>query len=915
MKDYIQQLQHPSPESRGLTRWWWYGCAVKKEEIMVQLDEMLAAGIGGVEVQFVYPLVTDQAENQTTGGRKNIEYFSPEFFEILDFTAKETAKRGMRFDLTLGSSWPFGGPFVPKELSAPVVYPYSIDVTGPQTFTYDFTTRIAGEIIGCVMGKMEHSQMLPETMVDLTDKLSVHELFDWPWGTVLKNVEIPEGDYKIVCFVSGSYRERVLLPTRGAEGWVIDHNRKDAAELFFEQAGTPIVEKLGRGAVGSFFCDSIEVSGHNWTEIMYEEFEHRRGYSLKPYIYALWGEVKGITDRIRYDFHKTYAELTVENFFQEMTDWCHKMGSTSRIQAHGTWGDVLLAYGAADIPEGETFSKGDVYTVNTVHRRLASSAGNLYHKPIISNESFTWLRFPRFIETLEHIKVAADAIFVDGMNQIVNHGFSYSPDNGEDWPFYASSHICNRNTWWKFYHHIGNYIHRVSHFLQKGRTVAKVCIYLPQNDIWAENPLCDLHMCMQLSERFEQDVIDGIAKAGYWFDYINDEALGRFEEYDYDVLILLETTRLPVETAEHIRRFAEAGKKVICAGNVPVKSCGLMQAEEKDTRVKEIMEKLLSEGKLLPTADKRETLIRKLQELAVPDLQISEGPENIGYIHKKTDDGDIYFVSNMSRNEYVTMLKWQSSGTLALVVDPLTLQQKEILQSEENSVQVRIEPFQSLLLLLENEEQGRGDTLSCTSKSMQCVSHIDELLKTEKELVVTRTRDISQNWVFRIPQKSFEKKMPKLQCWNEIAELTYYCGTGIYEKNIEVSMEELENQKIFFRLEQLYTCARVFVNEICVGDIIKYPYGLEIGDSLCVGENHIRVEVTGLLINRYLDPEFQVDMYQGTLSEGWPYFNNVVNKFRERRIGNWREVSKVKEPFPSGICGEVSLLYKNKRAR
>ena len=180
---------------------------------------------------------------------------------------------------------------------------------------------------------------------------------------------------------------------------------------------------------------------------MYDEFEKRRGYSLKTYIYALQGEIKGITDRVRYDFFKTYSELTVENFFREMTDWCHEMGSLSRIQAHGTWRDILQAYGAADIPEGETFSVGDVYTANTVHRRLASSAGNLYHKPIISNESFTWLRFPRFTETLEHIKVAADAIFVDGMNQIINHGFTYNPKDGEDWPFYASSQICNRNTW------------------------------------------------------------------------------------------------------------------------------------------------------------------------------------------------------------------------------------------------------------------------------------------------------------------------------------------------------------------------------------------------------------------------------------------------------------------------------------
>ena len=48
MHDYMKELQTPDLCSRGMTRWWWYGCSVKKEEIVQQLDEMLAQGIGGI---------------------------------------------------------------------------------------------------------------------------------------------------------------------------------------------------------------------------------------------------------------------------------------------------------------------------------------------------------------------------------------------------------------------------------------------------------------------------------------------------------------------------------------------------------------------------------------------------------------------------------------------------------------------------------------------------------------------------------------------------------------------------------------------------------------------------------------------------------------------------------------------------
>ena len=124
---YLELLKNPREHCKGLTRWWWYGCAVKKDEISRQLDEMKANNIGGVEIQSMYSVTADDAKS----GRKNIEYFSPEFFDILDYTCTEAEKRGMTFDLTLGSSWPYGGPFVPFDMSAPIVHPYTIPEPNP----------------------------------------------------------------------------------------------------------------------------------------------------------------------------------------------------------------------------------------------------------------------------------------------------------------------------------------------------------------------------------------------------------------------------------------------------------------------------------------------------------------------------------------------------------------------------------------------------------------------------------------------------------------------------------------------------------------------------------------------------------------------------------------------------------------
>jgi hypothetical protein len=584
MINYRELLQNPPQDAKGKTRWWWYGCCVTKEEIARQLDLMRDADLGGVELQILYPLVP----NNSSQGIKNIDYFSPEFFEILDFTAKKTEELGMTLDFTLASSWPFGGPFVPHSMAPQNVCLYQIDVTGPKKFSYDFTNRFAGKIILATLGKMENSQMIASSILDITDKITRKYLFSWPWGYSLEGLEIPEGDWKIVVMVSNKYRQSVPAPAPNADGYAIDHCRKDVSDFYFKNGALPIVEKVGRGKISNFFCDSIELEGNNWTEILLDEFKKRRGYSLEKYSYALWGEIDSLTPYIRHDYFQTMSELTIENFFENFTNWCQENGSKSRIQVHGTWGDILKAYGSADIPEGETFGSHDKLYVNTIHRRLASSAGSVYNKKIVSNESFTWLRMPRFLVTLEMMKAAVDAIFLDGINRIYNHGWSYSPQYAGEpgFAFYASSHICQTNTWWPFYSNLGSYIQTVSTFMQLGPVYSEVAVYLPQSDIWSESPMGDLHLAMKIDERLDPDCINYINRKGWFTHFLNDEAIQKFsiisergitvQSCAYKTLILIACDTMPVETAIKIQEFVEQGGNLILVDSSPHKNPGFM---------------------------------------------------------------------------------------------------------------------------------------------------------------------------------------------------------------------------------------------------------------------------------------------------------------------------------------------------
>jgi len=80
---------------------------VDRDELSRELTAMAGAGFGGVEVAYVYPL-----------GPATTDFMSDAFLADLRFAADWVHELDLRFDLTLGSGWSFGGPHITDELAA-----------------------------------------------------------------------------------------------------------------------------------------------------------------------------------------------------------------------------------------------------------------------------------------------------------------------------------------------------------------------------------------------------------------------------------------------------------------------------------------------------------------------------------------------------------------------------------------------------------------------------------------------------------------------------------------------------------------------------------------------------------------------------------------------------------------------------
>ena len=284
-------FSNPPSSAQPMTRWWWFGGAVTPEEITRELTFMKEAGLRGAEIQPVYPVAVDDPAR----GIRNLDYHSEEFRSALRHAVREARRLGLQLDFTLGSGWPYGGPFIPTSLAARRLRLLSQDVVGPKDYAWDLTPQLTGDdrIVAIVA-----TPVRPDAKLDVARS---RVLADQPTSELLQGVRrgsfvrgrIEEGTWRLMVFLDSPTGQQVKRPTLGMEGSVLDHHSREAMALFLRAAGDRVMDALGEDTAPPFhsvFCDSLEVYGADWTKDFLAEFQKRRGYDLAPYLPALWHE-------------------------------------------------------------------------------------------------------------------------------------------------------------------------------------------------------------------------------------------------------------------------------------------------------------------------------------------------------------------------------------------------------------------------------------------------------------------------------------------------------------------------------------------------------------------------------------------------------------------------------------------------
>lgn len=876
-------FQTPPNDARIMMRWWWFGAAVTKPEIEKELRTMRDGGIGGVEVQPVYPLLPDDEKN----GIKNLPYLSDEFIDALRFTGVKTKELGMRMDLTLGSGWSFGGAKTPISEAAGQLRIERVKIDSNTRRVPVPSTISAEKFLGAFL---------------LTSDKSWQELTNIKDDNVFLTADDAKKGNEIAFIIGGKSGMQVKRPSVGAEGYVLNHLDKPSVDAYLKKTGDRLYSAFTpTNRPYSFFCDSLEVYQQDWTDTMLAEFQKRRGYDLRPLLPALLLDNAPKAAEIRYDWGRTITEVFNDNFMIPMQNWAKLNKTKFRIQGYGIPPAAISSNQWADISDGE----GAQWKVVRA-ARWASSANHIFGRNVTSSETWTWLHSPAFRATPLDMKAEADIHFLQGINQLIGHGWAYTPPQVEypGWRFYAAGEYSDRNPWWIVMPDLAKYLQRMSWLMRQGEPTMDVALYLPNADSYARFSPAKVHLIDMEREHVGDKIMPSLFENGYNLNFFDDDILQKFGKVEKETLtlgsakhkavVLPKIERMPLASLKKLDEFVKNGGILIAVGEKPSIVPGYKTTEAEQNELKSIVSRLF-DGKnprVKLVKDDEETG-KALKDILQPDAEISPNGKDFGVVHRKTSTEDIYFVANTSNVKKNVQITFRTTAPSVEIWDAMngSTEAANVRNQEKDSTSVvlNFEPYQSHVVVF--------------SKNATPKNYVRPNISNLSQI------DLSSDWKVSFG-KNPSVSMPKLTDWINSDETKYFSGTATYEKTFNYTNSANNNVTLDFGevipldfVQQtngmatyldapVKEAAVIYLNDKRVGSLWCPPYKMDVTSFVKAGENRLKVVVANTAINYMAGRKL-------------PDYKLLNLRYGERFQP--QEMQKVM-PYQSGLTGNIKLV-------
>lgn len=889
-----------SSTARPWAYWYWMGGAVDKPGLTRHLEQYRSAGLGGVHIVPVYGVRGGEA--------KYIDFLSPAWIELLNHACREAKRLGIGIDMTCGTGWPFGGPWVQPPFAAAQ---YTL-----AKFSPDQSSRVADPIkpreksaaMATLVVLMAYGP--DEEVLNLTDHVDASGKLDW---------QSPSPNWKLTALFQSPTNLPVERAAPGGEGLTIDYFSRDSLMHYLEKfdASLPAASEMQLRAL---YNDSYENWGQNWTPQLFEQFQRRRGYDLRAHLSQLASsDTSDVAQRVRSDFRETMSDLIRDEFTKPWVEWAHHRHMIVRNEGHGSPGNPLDLYAIADIPETEVFGtswleplglnplpgvparEGGAPEVQIC--KLASSAAHVAGRQLCSSETCTWLG-DHFKIPLEHMKAQADLMFVMGINHIFFHGAAYSPDDAPwpGWLWYAATNVGTYMPAWEHMPVLCDYIARCQACLQSGQADNDVLVYFPIYDLWAsdEGSRDNLqYTVVHFTPIWLEKLMPGFAAVGrtlwtrgYSYDAISDLQIASLSVEQgaivapggrYKTLVVPECRHMPVETLKQILRLERSGAKVISHKKLPSDVPGLANLKTRRAELQQTRDELVHTSSA-PAANTGKFLQGdNLEELLAAADVDREPLVDLGlkFVRRRDDNGWIYFIVNHADHAIKDFVPLSITAPTFALLDPMTnVTGKAISKSNSKHAQIFLDllPRQSVIVRALSEKANVRDW--------------KYLREDDSEAVASSWNVQFLSGGPQLPQKQTIKTLSDWTTWDDDSEkLRSFSGTAKYETDFTLPSKTADRWAL--DLGEVCHSARVRLNGKNLGTVITSPFRLDATNAIRPGANHLEVEVINLPANRVADLDRR--------KQEWKKFLFVDIKYRPFDASGWSPVS-------SGLIGPVKLI-------
>lgn len=860
----------PPDSARPMVRWWWFGNAVQADEIERELKAMRAGGFGGVEIQPVYPMSLDDEAR----GIRNQRYLSPGFLDALRGAQTVSREQGLGFELTLGSGWPFGGPHVGIEQASSRIGMQRSDVAAGEE-TAMLPAIAAGERLLAVF-------VAPGTGADFDPAalervpLLGRERQPLPPSTQARTM---------LAFYQTRTGQQVKRPGLGGEGFVLDHLNRAAVEHHLKRVGERLLSAFPLAPPDAVFSDSLEVYDVDWTDDLPDEFRARRGYALLDRLPDLFFERGPESLAVRHDWGKTLTELVEERYLRVVDAWARSQGTHFRSQSYGFPPVSLSGAAIAERGEGEGHDWRGFSTM-----RWASSANHLYERPVTSAEAWTWLHSPAFRATPLDLKAEADRLFLQGANQLVAHGWPYTPPGVDPpgWSFYAAGVFSDQNPWWGVMPEVNLYLRRLSWLLRQGEPVNDVAIYVPTADAWATTRPGRATITDAVGEQINTALSGQLLDGGYGFDYIDAQAIaaGRLR---HRALLLPDVERIAPEDYARIAEYAKAGGIVLAVGERPRRSAGLIGAAEGTRHIRKIGERLFDRGRHKARVVALDDLAAALGQWLPPDVQAERPSDALGFVHRRVAGREVYFVANTTETAVHDRVLFRDAGDRAgQVWRPADGHRCAIAAGSQD---LHLAPYESLVFVFAADLAPAAPCRESTPREWATLSDGWEVRFDDADW---QPVSLPHDWTRETGRRHTSGVVRYRRQWTVPSEwaadgrpLWLDLGEGR-----AVSRDPSQRGTRAWIDGPVRESAEVYLNGRRVGAIWAPPYRLDLSGRVQAGRNDLEIRVGNLAVNA-LAGKAAPDHRLLKLRHG--------DRFQPQ---DWDRI----EPLPSGLFGPVRVL-------